>query len=90
MEHQTLQGTFLVAVLAAVVAAALAVVIGAWWLWGRRQGRSFRSATAVGFLCAVAVSAASTGWLMHERAQKCGPTVARTLCESPMEWFRSL
>jgi hypothetical protein len=55
---------------------------------GRRGGRPVAPATWMMFLGAVSVAGLSTGWLVHERIDKCDRTVARTLCESPLEWLR--
>lgn len=88
MEHDTLQRTFVVGAIAAVVAAVLAVVMLVRWLRGRRDGRPVTLATWLVFLGAVSVAGLSTAWLVYERAEKCGPTVARTLCEPPTEWLR--
>jgi uncharacterized membrane protein YhaH (DUF805 family) len=89
MEHQTLQGTFVVGAIASVVAAVLAVVMLVRWLRDRREGRPSWLA-CLAFVGAVGIVGLSTAWLVHERAEKCGPTIARTLCKAPTEWLGSL
>jgi hypothetical protein len=65
-----------------------AVVMLVWWLRGRRQGRPV-TAAFLAFLISVGVAGLSTAWLAYERHDKCDRTVARTLCESPIDWLRS-
>jgi len=87
MEHQTLEWTFVIGAVAAVVASVLALVMLVRWLRGRRQGRPNMWACRV-FLCAIGIAGMSTAWLVYERHEKCDRTVSRTLCESPTEWLR--
>ena len=84
MEHDTLQGAFVVATAASV----LTVVTLIWWVRGRRHARSVTQA-GVALLISVGIAVLSTGWLAYERHEKCDRTVARTLCESPIDWLRS-
>ena len=89
MERQILEWTFVAGAIAAAVASVLAVVMLVRWLRGRRNGRPDMWACRA-FLCAAGIAALSTAWLVYERHEKCGPTVARTLCESPIELLRRL
>jgi hypothetical protein len=84
MEHDTLQAAFFVA----AAASAVAIVMLIPWVRSRRQGGS-APWTGVALLISVGIAALSTGWLAHERHEKCDRTVARTLCESPIDWLRS-
>jgi uncharacterized membrane protein YidH (DUF202 family) len=90
MEHDTLQGAFVVGGVAAGVAIVLAAAMLVCMVRGRRSGRPVTSATWFVFLVAVSLAGLSTGYLVYERTQKCDRTVARTLCESPSEWLRHL
>jgi hypothetical protein len=84
--HDGLSWTYVVASVAAVTASALAVVTLVLWVRARRQGRSAASAR-VALLISATVIGLSAGWLIYQRHQKCKPTVSRTLCESPIDWF---
>jgi hypothetical protein len=75
-------------VIAAAVAGVVAIVLLVHCVRPRRDGRRALSATWLVFLGAVSVAGLSTAWLVHERADKCDRTVARTLCESPRDWLR--
>jgi hypothetical protein len=88
MEHDTLQGAFVVGGVAAIAATALAVVMLVSWARGRRCGRPVAMA-GLAFLVSAALAVTSAGWLTYQRHEKCGRTVARTLCESPIDWIRS-
>jgi uncharacterized membrane protein YidH (DUF202 family) len=90
MEHETLQGSFALALIAVGVAAVLVAVMLARIRRGRRDGRPVASATWLAFLVAMSIAGVSTGYLVYERSQKCDQSVSRTLCESPSEWLRHL
>jgi hypothetical protein len=77
-----------VGAIAVLLATVVAVVMLVRWVRCRRGGRPVTSVTWMVFLGAVTVAALSTAWLVHERADKCDQTVARTLCEPPTEWLR--
>jgi hypothetical protein len=64
----------------------MAALMLVWWYRGRRRGQPVVVAAAAFFVC-VAVAGASAGWLVYERHEKCGPTVARALCQSPVDWL---
>lgn len=82
-----LERAFVLGGIAGVAAIVLAAVMLVWWVRGRRRGRPV-ALVGLAFLLAAAVAGTSTGWLAYERHQKCGQTVARTLCESPIDWLR--
>lgn len=82
-----LQRAFLVGGAAAGLAVVVAAVMLVWWLNGRRRGQPAVVAAVALFAC-VAVAGASAGWLVYQRHEKCGPTVARKLCESPVDFLR--
>jgi uncharacterized membrane protein YidH (DUF202 family) len=90
MEHETLQGSFALALIAVGVATVLAVVMLVRIRRGRRGGQPVASATWLAFLVAMSIAGVSTGYFVYERSQKCDRTVSRTLCESPREWLRHL
>ena len=87
MEHDALARAFLIGGLAAMAAAGSAAVMLVWWVRGRRRGRPVVLA-GVGFVVCAAIAGTSASWLAQQRHEKCGPTVARTLCESPVDWLR--
>jgi hypothetical protein len=88
MEHDNLVRIFVLGGLAAVAAVALAVVMLALWIRRRRSGRP-AVAFGVALGLSVAVAGLSGSWLAYQRHEKCDQTVARKLCESPVDWLRS-
>jgi len=84
VEHDALQGTFLIGALAVV----LAVVLFVWWFRCRKLGRQVRVVRLALLIC-LGVAGVSTAWLVYERHEKCGTGVSRTLCDSPIDWLRS-
>jgi hypothetical protein len=89
MEHDNLQRAFVIGGLAAVAAVVLAVIMLALWVRGRRTGHAL-PAIGIAFALSAAIAGVSAGWLAYERHEKCDRTVARKLCESPVDWLRSL
>ena len=88
VEHDSLQDAFVLGGIATILAVALAVSMVVLWRRGRRAGRSV-SAIGVALAFSVLIAGASTGWLAYQRHEKCDRTVARKLCESPVDWLRS-
>jgi hypothetical protein len=89
MEHDNLVRVFVLGGLAAVAAVVLAVFMLALWIRRHRTGRP-AAAVGIAFVVSIGIAGLSGGWLAYERHQKCDRTVARTLCESPADWLRSL
>lgn len=89
MEHENLIRAFVLGGLAAVAAVVLVVVMLVLWIRRRRTGCPV-AAIGVAFALSVAIVSLSGGWLAYERHEKCDRTVARKLCESPVDWLRSL
>lgn len=88
MEHDSLQHAFVLV----GIAMGLAMVLGVGlFLLRRRRRQARRSVAAIGVALAVSVftAGASMGWLAYQRHEKCDQTVARKLCESPVDWLRS-
>lgn len=88
VEHDSLQHAFVLGGIATVLAAVLAASMFMLWRRGRRAGRSV-AAIGVALSFSVLTAGASTGWLAYQRHEKCDRTVARKLCESPVDWLRS-
>jgi hypothetical protein len=81
-----LRRAFLIGGFAAGAAVVMAAVMLVWWRKGRSHGQPIVAA-AVAFFACVAVAGASAGWLAYQRHEKCGRTVARTLCRPPVDWL---
>lgn len=73
---------------ASVLAMGLAAVMLAFWLRERRAGRPV-AAVGIALAFSVVIATASGSWLAYQRHEKCDRTVARKLCESPVDWFGS-
>ncbi len=87
MEHDNLVRAFVLGGLAAGAAVVLGVAMLAVWIRRRRTGRP-AVAIGVAFVVSIAIAGVSGGWLANQRHDKCDQTVARKLCESPVDWPR--
>lgn len=88
MEHDSLEYAFVLGGIATVLAVVLAARMFVLWRRGRRSGRSVAT-IGVALAFSVLMAGTSTGWLAYQRHEKCDRTVARKLCESPVDWLRS-
>ncbi len=88
MERDSLQHTFVIGGIATVRGVVLAAVTFVLWRRGRRAGRAV-AAIGVAVTISVLIAGSSVGWLAYQRHEKCDRTVARKLCESPVDWLRS-
>ena len=88
VEHDSLQQAFVLGGIATALAVILATSMFVLWRRGRRATRSV-GASGVALALSVLTAGATTGWLAYQRHEKCDRTVARKLCESPVDWLRS-
>jgi MFS family permease len=89
MEHDNLVRAFVLSGLAAGAAVVLAGFLFTLWIRRRRTGRPVAT-VGIALVVSVAIAGLSGGWLAYERHEKCDRTVARKLCDSPVDWLRSL